>query len=82
MACFSDGFLGGLIAAALAAWVAWRTNSARMAADIRARWDAALLDRGTDFVTAARSLRHLAERYGRAVDKDEQRHHNRNGMSG
>jgi hypothetical protein len=29
-----------------------------MAADIRARWDAALLDRATDFVTAARSLRH------------------------
>jgi hypothetical protein len=44
-----------------------------MAADIRARWDAALLDRSTAFVTAARSLRHLAERYGRAVDQDEQR---------
>lgn len=33
-----------------------------------------LLDGGTEFVVAARSLRHLAERYGRAVDKDEQRH--------
>ena len=44
-----------------------------MAADIQARWDAALLDRSTDFAAAARSLRHLAERYNRSLDKDEQR---------
>lgn len=44
-----------------------------MAADISARWDAALLENSTDFVAAARSVRHLAERYGRATDKEEQR---------
>jgi len=32
-----------------------------------------LLDRSTEFSAAARSLRHLAERYGRAADKDDQR---------
>lgn len=67
------GFLGGIIAAGLAAFVAWRTNSSRMAADISARWDAALLEKSTDFVAAARSARHLAERYGRATDKQEER---------
>src|SRR5579871_5453405 len=35
--------------------------------------DAALLERSTDFVTAARSLRHHAERFGRSADKDERR---------
>jgi hypothetical protein len=67
------GFLGGVVGAALAGIVAWRTNSSRMAADIQARWDAALLERGTDFVTAARSLRHHAERFGRSADKDARR---------
>jgi hypothetical protein len=40
-----------------------------MTADIQARWDAALLERGTDFVTAARSLRHHAERFERSTDQ-------------
>jgi hypothetical protein len=44
-----------------------------MAADIQARWDAALLERSTDFVTAARSLRHHAERFSRSADKDARR---------
>lgn len=48
-------------------------NSERMAAGIQARWDAALLDRSTDFAAAVRSLRHLAESYGRPVDQDDQR---------
>ena len=44
-----------------------------MAADIQSKWDAALLERSTDFITAARSLRHHAERYGRTADKDGRR---------
>ena len=59
--------------AALAGFVAWRTSNSRMAADIQARWDAALLERSTDFVTAAGSLRHHAERFGRSADKDGRR---------
>lgn len=64
------GFLGAVVGAALAGFIAWRANSSRMAADIQARWDAALLERSTAFVTAARSLRHHAERFGRSADKD------------
>ena len=67
------GFLGAVAGAALAGFVAWRTSSSRMAADIQARWDAALLERSTDFVTAARSLRHHAERFARSADKDGRR---------
>jgi 4-amino-4-deoxy-L-arabinose transferase-like glycosyltransferase len=67
------GFLGGVVGAALAGLVAWRTNSSRMAADIQARWDAALLERGTDFVTATRSLRHHAERFQRSADQTARR---------
>jgi 4-amino-4-deoxy-L-arabinose transferase-like glycosyltransferase len=44
-----------------------------MAADIQARWDAALLERGTDFVTATRSLRHHAERFQRSADQTARR---------
>ena len=43
-----------------------------MDADIRARWDAALLDRSSEFVAAIRSVRHLSERYQRSSDKDQQ----------
>jgi len=67
------GFLGAVIGASLAGLVAWRTNSSRMAADIQARWDAALLDRSTEFVSAARSLRHHAEQYLRSADQDARR---------
>jgi len=67
------GFLGAVIGASLAGFVAWRTNSSRMAADIQARWDAALLDKGTQFVAAARSLRHHAERYLRSADQNARR---------
>jgi hypothetical protein len=38
-----------------------------MAADIQARWDAALLASSTDFVTAVRILRYYAERF--ALDR-------------
>ena len=68
-----SGFLGAVLGAALAGFVAWRTSNSRMAADIQARWDAALLERGTDFVTAARSLRHHSERFARSADKDGRR---------
>ena len=44
-----------------------------MAADICARWHAALLEKGTNFVAAARGVRHLAERYGRGTETEEQR---------
>ena len=57
------GFLGAVVGAALAGFVAWRTNNSRMAADIQVRWDAALLERSTDLMTAVRSLRHHAERF-------------------
>ena len=67
------GFLGGVVGATLAGLVAWRTNNSRMAADIQARWDGALLERGTDFVTAVRSLRHHAERFGRSADQAARR---------
>lgn len=67
------GFLGGVVGATLAGLVAWRTNSSRMAADIQAQWDAALLERSTDFVTAARSLRHHSERFGRSSDQAARR---------
>lgn len=39
------GFLGGIIAAGVAAFAVMRSNSSRMAADIRARWGQALLER-------------------------------------
>lgn len=61
-------FAGGLIAAAVGAYVAVRTNRQRMAADVRARWDSALLDRGDAFAAATRSLRHLAERLPHSDD--------------
>lgn len=67
------GFLGAVVRASLAGFVAWRTNNSRMAADIQARWDAALLEHSTDFVTAVRSLRHHAERFVRSTDKDRRR---------
>jgi hypothetical protein len=67
------GFLGGIIAAGVAAFAAIRSNSSRMAADIRARWDEALLDKSSEFAAATRSLRHLAERYGRITDEDRKR---------
>jgi hypothetical protein len=44
-----------------------------MAADVQSRWDAALLERSSDFVTAARSLRHHAERFGRSDDQSARR---------
>jgi hypothetical protein len=56
------GSLGAVVGASLAGFAAWRTNNSHMAADIQARWDAALLERSTDFVTAVRSLHHHAER--------------------
>lgn len=58
------GFLGALAGAALVGFVNWRTTVSRMVADIQARWDAALLERSTEFVSAARSLRHHAEEFG------------------
>jgi hypothetical protein len=69
------GFLGAVVGASLAGFVAWRTNNQRMAADIQARWDSALLERSTDFVTAVRSLRHHAERFARSADKGGRRAH-------
>lgn len=67
------GFLGAVLGASLAGFVAWRTSNSRMAADVQARWDGALLERSTDFVMAVRSLRHHAERFARSTDKDRRR---------
>lgn len=67
------GFVGGLGAAGTTAYVGTRDNSRRMDADIRARWDAALLDRSSELAAAVRSVRHLSERYQRSLDKDQQR---------
>lgn len=67
------GFFGAVAGASLAGYIAWRTSNSRMAADIQARWDSALLERSTDFVTAVRSLRHHAERFARSTDKDRRR---------
>jgi hypothetical protein len=50
-----------------------RSNSKRMAADIQARWDESLLDKSSQFAAATRSLRHLAERYGRIADEEGRR---------
>jgi hypothetical protein len=64
------GFLGGIIAASVAAYAVMRSNTSHMAADIRARWDEALLEKSSEFAAATRSLRHLAERYGRITDEE------------
>ncbi|BCY10116.1 hypothetical protein [Actinoplanes sp. L3-i22] len=70
---FLGALTGALLAGLTAAWV----NRAKMNADVQARWDAALLDRSSEMVEAARSLRHHAERFrgsgdqeatGRAID--------------
>ena len=65
-------FIGGLVAAGLGAYVVTRTNDQRMAAEVRARWDSALLERSDAFAAATRSLRHLAERVPRHDDHDGQ----------
>jgi 4-amino-4-deoxy-L-arabinose transferase-like glycosyltransferase len=56
------GFLGGVVGATLAGLAAWRTNSSRMAADIQAQWDAALLERSTDFVAGDSRVQVAARR--------------------
>ena len=67
------GFVGGIGAAGISAAVGvWNTNRS-MAADVRARWDTALLEKSSTFVVAVRSVRHLAERYDRTADKVAQR---------
>jgi hypothetical protein len=64
-------FVGGMVAATLAAFVALRTNRSKMAADILARWDAALLEMSTEFTDAARRLRHHSEGFQRSLDKED-----------
>ncbi|MBO4208202.1 hypothetical protein [Micromonospora echinofusca] len=66
------GFLGGVVAASVTAIITVRTNRSKMAADIRSRWDAALLEKANDLTEATRSLRHLAEGYPQCVDRDAQ----------
>ena len=67
------GFVGGLGAAGLSAVAGVWSNNRRMAADVRARWDEALLERSSALVAAVGSVRHLARRYDRVADKDAQR---------
>ncbi|KAB1903510.1 hypothetical protein J5U46_11685 [Micromonospora tulbaghiae] len=66
-------FVGGLIAAALGAYAVTKTNKQLMAADIRARWDAALLEHGESFAASTRTLRHHAERFSRSENQEERR---------
>ncbi|MFD6568710.1 hypothetical protein [Micromonospora profundi] len=66
-------FVGGLIAAALGAYAVTKTNKQLLAADIRARWDAALLEHSESLAASTRALRHHAERFSRSEDQEERR---------
>lgn len=67
------GFVGGIGAASISAAIGVRNTNRSMAADVRARWDGALLEKSSALIVAARSVRHLAERFGRVADPDAQR---------
>jgi hypothetical protein len=68
-----SAFVGGLVAAAIGGWTLWKTNKQSMEANLQAHWDAALLQHSETFVSSVRTLRHLAQRYARSIDKTAQR---------
>jgi hypothetical protein len=70
-AVFSLG--GGLVAAAVSAFVVTRTSNQRIDADVRARLDAALLECALTFTSSCRRVRHLAERFTRSTDPESQK---------
>jgi hypothetical protein len=65
-------FVGAALGALITAYVAFRLEQTRMAASVQARWDQQLLDKSIELVRAARTLRHLAERYTRSANLDLQ----------
>lgn len=66
-------FLSGVIGAGMAAFVTFRTSRSKMAAEIQARWDAALLEQSRELAEAARSLRHHTLNVARGIELDGSR---------
>jgi hypothetical protein len=66
-------FFGVVVTSGLTAYITVKATKSKMNADIRARWEAALMDRSSDFASATRAVRHLAERFDRSGDEDRQR---------
>ncbi len=62
-------FVGGIAAVALTSGVTVLVNRRKMDGETRARWDALLFEKAAALAEAARRLRHHAERYPHAADR-------------